>query len=69
LQPDAKDGHVYGYSVVEELEKRFAVEIGNERFIPFLTLFEFEALVFSSPMEIANHFESPKLESAIQKHR
>jgi len=64
---DAKEG----YSMVEKLQKRFAAEIGSRRFIPFLTLFEFESLVFSSPKVTAAHFglsepKRTKLEHAIQ---
>jgi len=52
------------HAMVEALEKEFSAAIGNSRFIPFLTLFEFEALVFSSPKTIADHFALPALEQA-----
>ena len=56
------------YKNVELLETRFAEALGNERerFIPFITLFEFEALVFSSPVAVASHFGSNKLEGALR---
>ncbi len=56
------------YKNVELLETRFAEALGNERerFIPFITLFEFEALVFSSPMAVADHFGFPRLEGTLQ---
>lgn len=43
------------------LQGRIADEIGNRRFIPFLTLHELEALVFSAPDIVANHFDKPHL--------
>jgi hypothetical protein len=61
-QPAASDG----YAMVEELERRFAAAVDHARFIPFLTLYEFETLVFSSPRTVATHFELPRLEVAIQ---
>ncbi len=41
---------------VSQLEQAFANDINSHRFHPFLTLHEFEALLFSSPSEIANAF-------------
>ncbi len=37
---------------VEQLEEAFAADIGNARFLPFLVLHEFEALILSRPQEI-----------------
>jgi hypothetical protein len=60
--PGAGDGP----AMVEELERYFAAAMDNQRFIPFLTLYEFEALVFSSPKTVAEHFGAPRLEPALQ---
>jgi hypothetical protein len=48
------------------MERRFAEEINSPRFTPFLTLYELEALVFSSPKAVAEHFGVPRLRSALQ---
>jgi hypothetical protein len=55
-----------GNAMAEGLEKQFAAAIGNPRFIPFLTLHEFETLIYSSPRVAAEHFIAPKLEDALQ---
>jgi hypothetical protein len=39
------------YARVEMLEKEFAASIGDMRFIPYIQLHEFEALLFSKPEE------------------
>lgn len=41
---------------VEFLEDQFAAEIGHHKFIPFLMLHEFEALLFAQPHSIAAAF-------------
>jgi hypothetical protein len=42
------------YEKVEIMEKKFSEDIINARFIPYLQLHEFEALLFSSPDELSN---------------
>ena len=37
---------------VEQIEEAFAVDIGRRRFLPFLVLHEFEALILTQPQEI-----------------
>jgi hypothetical protein len=54
------------YAAVEKLERRFAEEVNSPRFVPFLTLFEFEALVFALPRAVAEHFGLPRLEHVLQ---
>ncbi len=44
------------YQRVAFLENAFANDIGKQRFIPFLTLHEFEALLFARPQEIISAF-------------
>lgn len=53
------------YQAVRKLEERFAKNIGNKRFIPFLALHEFEAWLFSSPAIIAEHFGRKELNQAL----
>jgi len=55
-----------------KLQERFALELKNHpRFIPFLTLHEFEAWIFSSPDVVAAHFGNSdlteKLRSIVQQ--
>lgn len=51
-----------GYTRVAHLEAAFAADIGNRRFIPFLTLHEFEALMFSDPDTVADEFPAVRAE-------
>ena len=44
------------YAHVEHLESALADDIGTQRFRPFLVLHEYEALLFSNPVEIAKAF-------------
>lgn len=44
------------FSRVIYLQNEFQKDIGNHRFIPFLTLHEFEAYLFTSPSHIADVF-------------
>lgn len=44
------------------LEAAFAADIGDRRFIPFLTLHEFEALMFADPEAIADEFPAARAE-------
>jgi uncharacterized protein DUF4276 len=54
-------------SRVAELEQAFANNINHQRFLPFLTLHEFEAWLFSEPGTVASHFGRPALEPHLQK--
>ncbi len=40
------------YQRVEILEKAFAQDIANDRFIPYIQLHEFETLVFADPQQL-----------------
>ena len=44
------------YDQVAYLEKAFAEDIAHDKFLPYLLLHEFEALLFSVPEEIAKTF-------------
>ena len=44
----AKDDDLAPYDKVEKVEKEFAGSIGNHRFIPYIQLHEYEALLFSN---------------------
>ena len=46
------------YLKVAHLEQRLANDINNHRFIPYLQLHEFEAILFTSPLEICNALAS-----------
>lgn len=48
-------------SRVIAVQARFAAEINHQRFIPFLTLHELEAWLFSSPETVASHFGDSEL--------
>jgi hypothetical protein len=49
-----------------ELQDRFAKEIKHRKFIPFLTLHEFEAWLFCSPDTVARHFGCIKIANDIR---
>ena len=42
-----------GYQKVSILERRLAEDIGDERFVPYIQLHEFEALVLADPRQLA----------------
>lgn len=50
------------YAQVAHLESEFAADIRSQRFIPFLTLHEFEALIFADPDAIADEFPGVRTE-------
>ncbi len=50
---------------VNVIEKRFSEDINNPKFIPYLQLHEFEAILFSDPMKIINGF--PGKESVLEQ--
>ncbi|HEU0177815.1 MAG TPA: DUF4276 family protein [Blastocatellia bacterium] len=43
---------------VSHIERAFANDIGQEKFLPYLSLHEFEALLFVSPRHLDAHFPS-----------
>jgi len=44
------------YERIKFLEKEFAKDISDSRFIPYIQLHEFEALLFSKPKILLNHY-------------
>jgi len=48
---------------VKQVEQAINQDIGNPKFRSYLALHEYEALLFSQPLEIANHF--PSLNSSV----
>jgi len=56
------------YERVEFLEKAFADDIQDNRFIPYIQLYEFETLILSKPEELKiEYFERSKEISNLQK--
>jgi hypothetical protein len=43
---------MYPYEKVRVLEERMAVDIGDRRFIPYIQLHEFEALILAAPQQL-----------------
>jgi hypothetical protein len=58
-----------GYERVRHLEQAFANDIDVDRFRPFLTLHEYEALLFSRPEMIADAFPKQAVTKQLQKIR
>ena len=54
---------------VTSVEGAWAADIDSQRFIPYLALHEFEAMLFTVPTEIANSFGQPALQSSLQNIR
>jgi hypothetical protein len=54
---------------VEFVEQALATDINHPRFLPYLALHEFEAMLFTVPLEIATCFGQPTLHSSLQKIR
>lgn len=50
-----------------QLETRMALEIGHQRFIPFVALHEFEALVFCNAQVLAHHFDRADLKEKVEQ--
>lgn len=55
------------YARAAHVEAAFEVDIGSRRFIPFLTLHEFEALMFADPDAMADEF--PRVRAELQAIR
>ena len=54
---------------VASVEAAWAADINNPRFLPYLALHEFEAMLFTVPAEIATSLGQPTLQSALQNMR
>lgn len=54
---------------VARLEAAFAADIADRRFIPFLTLHEFEALIFTDPAHVCDLGGAPQARSPLSKLR
>ena len=51
---------------VQYLEDQLRPDIGDPRFLPYYSLHEFEALLFSAPTEIATTLTSPQTSATLQ---
>lgn len=58
-----KVGHL---AEVEERERQLALDIVNDRFIPYIQLHEFEALLFASSEGFTSYFDSREAEPLVQ---
>lgn len=54
---------------VRFVEEAWAKDISNRRFHPYLSLHEFEALLFSDPIAIADGFSKPELSTQLSSIR
>ena len=54
---------------VTSVEQTCAADIGNQRFVPYLAMHEFEAMLFTVPTEIATSFGQPSLQTSLQAIR
>ena len=54
---------------VASVEQAWAADIDSQRFIPYLALHEFEAMLFTVPSEIATGFGQPALHPILQSIR
>lgn len=57
------------YSRVNYLEEKFSEDISHPKFLPFLTLHEFESLLFVSPPQISTAFPGDNSESDLTQIR
>jgi len=53
------------YEKVKQLETAFAKDIGEDRFIPYIQLYEFEALILTEPNRLIERF--PEHEKNVEK--
>ncbi len=51
------------------LERRFSEDIDNYKFIPYIALHEFEALLFANPEKIADSFPKSSASNRLKKIR
>lgn len=61
----ACDEHSDPYQRVEALEAQFADDVADQRFIPYLQLHEFEALILADPVRLAEYY--PNREDEIRE--
>lgn len=54
------------YQRVKYLEGAFLEDIGHPKFLPYLQVYEFEALLFAEPEQIAAQLQQPKLLADLQ---
>ena len=54
---------------VASVEQAWTADIDSQRFIPYLALHEFEAMLFTVPAEIATGFGQPALHASLQSIR
>ena len=54
---------------VASVEQTWATDINHQRFHPYLALHEFEAMLFTDPVVIANSFGQPALQNTLQNIR
>lgn len=54
-------------AIAEAVNREFSDSFRPERFIPYIQMYELEALLFSGPAEMAAVFEEPDLESVFKK--
>lgn len=57
------------YERIKYLESEFAKDINQKRFLPFLVMHEFEALLFTDPHEIEARFPDLQLQGVLQKEK
>ena len=55
------------YERVKQLEREFSHSIANPRFLPYLSLHEFEAMLFVSPEKITEVISKPELLASLQQ--
>ncbi len=48
------------YILLSEIEEQMRQDVGSEKFIPYLSLHEFEGLLFSSPEQFSDYFGNPR---------
>jgi hypothetical protein len=52
---------------VENLEREFGANVNHSRFIPYLQLHEYEALLFSAPDQFRIYYEEQEYDAGIQR--
>ena len=54
------------YNKVKKLEECFAEDIGDRRFIPYIQLHEFEAMIFVDPSRLIDEYPGPDSQKGIE---
>jgi len=60
---------VYPYDKVKKLEEYFTEDIGDRRFIPYIQLHEFEAMIFVDPSRLIDEYPDPNSQKGIEALR